>query len=73
MEHVDLIAINKSDGELLGPARHMAADIRSAMSVARRRWKHWRPKVKQCSALEQTGISELWGTMQKFHKVRVGH
>ena len=66
MEHADLIAINKSDGEFVGSAQHMQADIRSALQVIRRRWGHWKPKVRRCSALLNEGMEDLWQLMQDF-------
>jgi LAO/AO transport system kinase len=29
---------------------------------------NWKPPVLTCSALEMTGIAEIWQTVMKFHK-----
>lgn len=66
MEHVDLICINKSDGDLVASAQHMQADIRRALQVSRRASTFWMPKVERCSALLGEGVDNLWTIMQEY-------
>lgn len=47
----DLVAITKSDGDLIVPARRIQAEYVSALKLLRKRSEVWRPKVSLCSAL----------------------
>ena len=59
MELADIIAVNKADGELLSAANHTAADYRSALHLMRPKWPGHTTEVLLCSALRNTGLSEL--------------
>lgn len=41
----DLVAITKSDGDLIAPARRIQAEYVSALKLLRKRSEVWRPKV----------------------------
>jgi len=60
VELVDLIAINKSDGDLRDAAGRIAADYHAALGLLRSPSRGWRPEVTQCSALERRGIDGVW-------------
>ena len=45
MEMADLILVNKSDGELVIPARRIRAEYTSALKLMRKRSQFWNPKV----------------------------
>lgn len=60
LELVDLVAVNKADGDHLGPARETARELRGALRVLRPEADGWTPKVLMCSSLEDTGIDEVW-------------
>lgn len=62
-EVADLVVVNKFDGDLKGPAQVVAAEYASAVHLMRPRLAAWTPKVLLCSALEETGISEVWRTI----------
>lgn len=47
----DLVAITKSDGDLIVPARRIQAEYVSALKLLRRRSEVWRPKVSARSIL----------------------
>lgn len=47
----DLVAITKSDGDLIVPARRIQAEYVSALKLLRRRSGVWRPKVSLHSVL----------------------
>ncbi|XP_055895436.1 methylmalonic aciduria type A homolog, mitochondrial-like [Biomphalaria glabrata] len=68
VEVADLVVITKSDGDLLPAARRIQTEYSSALRLMRSRSKAWRPKVTKVSALEKTGISELWEMMQDFRE-----
>lgn len=42
----DLVAITKSDGDLIVPARRIQAEYVSALKLLRRRSGVWKPKVR---------------------------
>lgn len=66
VEMADLVAITKSDGDLVVPARRIQAEYVSALKLLRKRSQVWSPKVIRISARSGEGISEMWDTMQEF-------
>ena len=62
MEIADLILVNKADGDLKATATRTAADYAGAMRLMRKREgdPEGFPKVLTVSALEQTGLAEVW-------------
>ncbi|XP_046513473.1 methylmalonic aciduria type A protein, mitochondrial [Equus quagga] len=66
IEMADLVAITKSDGDLIVPARRIQAEYVSALKLLRRRSKVWRPKVIRISARSGEGITEMWDKMKEF-------
>ncbi|HYM33694.1 MAG TPA: methylmalonyl Co-A mutase-associated GTPase MeaB [Candidatus Cybelea sp.] len=69
MELADLIVVNKADGDLLKPARIAATEYRSALHLLRPRSPHWQPQVLLASALERTGIEEVWDTVERHRGI----
>ncbi|XP_061047610.1 methylmalonic aciduria type A protein, mitochondrial isoform X1 [Eubalaena glacialis] len=69
IEMADLVAITKSDGDLVVPARRIQAEYVSALKLLRRRSGVWRPKVIRISARSGEGIAEMWDTMKEFQDV----
>jgi LAO/AO transport system kinase len=67
MELADIVAVNKADGPMLGPARHTAADYRHALHLVRPKWPGILPPVLTCSALAGDGLDELWRTVADLH------
>ncbi len=57
MEVADMLAINKADGDNLARAARAQASYQSALRLMR---PHSEPPVVTCSALEKTGLEELW-------------
>jgi LAO/AO transport system kinase len=60
VELADMIAINKADGDNVKRANIAAAEYRSALHILTPRSEHWYPPVVTYSALNGTGIAELW-------------
>jgi LAO/AO transport system kinase len=60
LELVDLIAVNKADGDNLPRARLAAADYQSAVHIASARPPDDHVPVITCSALTGSGLQELW-------------
>ncbi len=69
MEMADAIVINKADGENKPPARRAKAEFKKALNLYPARESEWQPKVRLCSALEQTGIEPIWKMIQKYQKL----
>jgi len=57
VELIDLVVVNKADGELLSAARHTKLDYAHALQLNTRRKKDtdWKPTVKLCSSIHETG------------------
>ncbi len=68
VELADLVAVNKADGGNLEAAGRAAADYANAMRLLRAPSPWWTPRVTTCSALERTGVPELWAAVEEFRK-----
>ena len=68
LELADAIAINKADGDNIEKAKKAAKIYASALHMLQPASPNWQPPVLTCSALEMTGIAEIWQTVMKFHK-----
>ncbi|MEC9346941.1 MAG: methylmalonyl Co-A mutase-associated GTPase MeaB [Pseudomonadota bacterium] len=68
MELADLIVINKADGDLKPAANRAATEYRGAMGLMRPKTPHWRARVRLASALEMTGIEEIWRDIATFRE-----
>ena len=69
LELADIVVVNKADGEHLKDARMAARELSGAMRLIHPRESLWRPPVLTMSAVEGTGLAELWDTIQKHRKV----
>ncbi|MGD2186573.1 MAG: methylmalonyl Co-A mutase-associated GTPase MeaB [Desulfobacterales bacterium] len=68
LELADAIAINKADGDNIEKANKAAKIYETALHMLQPASPNWKPLVLTCSALEMTGITEIWQTVMKFHK-----
>jgi LAO/AO transport system kinase len=68
LELADALAINKADGDNIKKARKAAKIYTTALHMLQPASPNWDPPVLTCSALEMTGIAEIWQTVLKFHK-----
>lgn len=66
MELADVVVINKADGDLKAAANRAEADYRNAIGLLAKRWESWDVPVMSCSALEGTGISEVYAALRAF-------
>jgi LAO/AO transport system kinase len=66
VELADLVVVNKADGALADLARHTAADYGHALHLLRPRTDGWSARVLSCSALEGTGITDVWAAIDEF-------
>lgn len=75
MEMADTVLITKADGDNLKRAREAQADYQHALNLFSETTSGWKPKVLICSALNNTGIREVWQTIELFRDqlMRNGH
>ena len=66
IELADVVVVNKNDGELAPAAKTTATDYSSALRLLRSKTQTCTPRVVLVSALEGTGIDELWSTVEEF-------
>lgn len=66
MEMADALVINKADGSNVARARAAQAEYSGAMRLFPMPPSGWRPKVMTASALERTGVAEVWETIEAY-------
>ncbi|MFT3874627.1 MAG: methylmalonyl Co-A mutase-associated GTPase MeaB [Nocardioides sp.] len=71
LEIADVIAVNKADGELLGESRGAARELSGALRMVYRGSERWIPPVLTCSALEESGVDEVWAEIAR-HRDHLG-
>ena len=69
LELADIVVVNKADGEHLTEARIAARELSGAIRLIYPRETLWRPPVLTMSAVEGTGLSELWDTVERHREV----
>jgi len=68
MEMADAVAITKADGTNIDRAAIAKTQIQSALNLFPMPDSGWKPRVYTCSALQKTGLAELWGGVDDFLK-----
>jgi LAO/AO transport system kinase len=66
-EVTDVLVVNKADGDLAAAARRSVADYAAALRLlhpADPTGSGWEPPVLAASAIEGTGLAELWGQVR---------
>jgi LAO/AO transport system kinase len=69
LEVADAIAVNKADLQNMDKALAAKKVYENALHIISPASKNWAPPVLTCSALEGTGISEIWDTVLKHHSI----
>jgi LAO/AO transport system kinase len=69
LELADIVVVNKADGDHLREAKSAARELSSAIRLIYPRETLWRPPVLTMSAMEGTGLTELWDTVERHCKV----
>lgn len=69
LELADIVVVNKADGDHLAEARVAARELSSVIRMIYPRDTLWRPPVLTMSALEGTGLEELWDTVERHRRV----
>ncbi len=66
VELADVIVVNKADGGLAEAAKRVQADYRGALGLLRPASALWSPRVLACSALDGSGIAEVWAALGDY-------
>ncbi len=66
IEMADLIAITKADGQNIIPAENAKVMFRNALNLFPDPQSGWKPLVLTCSALQGTGIAEIWRIINDY-------
>ncbi len=66
MEMADGIAINKADGDNVGPAQLAQAQYRSALHLFPPTTSGWMPEVLTYSGYYELGIEEIWQMIDRY-------
>jgi LAO/AO transport system kinase len=69
LELADVVVVNKADGEHAVEAKKAARELAGAIRLVHPRDALWLPPVLTMSALEGTGVAELWQTVCRHRKV----
>jgi GTPase len=69
LELADIVVVNKADGEHLREARSAARELSGTIRLIYPRKTLWRPPVLTMSALEGTGLEELWEAVERHRQV----
>src|SRR6201997_1133243 len=69
LELADIVAVNKADGEHATEARSAARELTMVLRLIYPRDTLWRPPVLTMSALEGSGLQELWDTVLRHRDV----
>ena len=73
MELADLLIINKADGKNIKDSENAALAYKRSLHLFPRMENGWTPKVSICSALENTGILEIFATINKFNTLIISN
>src|SRR6201997_3719030 len=69
LELADIVVVNKADGEYLSDARVAARELSAAIRLIYPRETLWRPPVLTMSAVEGTGLTEMWDAVEHHRQV----
>lgn len=69
LELADIVVVNKADGAHATEAKAAARELTSAIRLIYPRETLWRPPVLTMSAIEGTGLPELWDTVLSHRDV----
>lgn len=73
MEMADILVINKADGANREAAERAKQEYKNALSLFPHQPSGWKPPVKICSALEESGIDELWKEIEHYIELVKGN
>lgn len=68
IELADLIVVNKADGDNIQAAELAAREYNNALHYIRKATNGWHTKALTCSAINKTGIIEIWEQILQFRE-----
>ena len=71
LELADIVVVNKADGHHLAEARLAARELSTAIRLIYPRETLWRPPVLTMSAIEGSGLSEFWDTVEQHRETLI--
>ncbi|WP_240315526.1 methylmalonyl Co-A mutase-associated GTPase MeaB [Aquimarina longa] len=69
IEMADALVINKADGDNFIPAQKAKNQFTKALHLYPLAQSSWTPKVLTCSAMENTGIEDVWKLILKYLEI----
>ena len=66
MELADLVVVNKADGDNIQAAELACRELNNALHYLRNATRGWTTKAMTCSAIQKTGLSEIWSAVSRF-------
>lgn len=66
VELADILVINKAEGKYLDRAKLTQSAYQNATQLLTPATEGWKPKVFTCSAINKSGISEVWSAVNEF-------
>ena len=69
MEMADLIAINKADGNNVEKAGMAKMQYENALHLFPRKESDWIPQALTCSAVQKSGVAEIWTKIEEFRQL----
>lgn len=73
MEMADALVINKADGDNIQKAKLAKAEYQNALHLFRPGPSGWSCPVQLCSSLKETGIDQVWETVEAYYKRTKGN
>lgn len=73
MEMADAVAINKADGDNVKRAKAAQAEYRNALHFFPPKPYGWQPQVLTCSAIEGSGLDDIWQMILNYRKLTLGN
>ncbi|MCL4114002.1 UNVERIFIED_CONTAM: hypothetical protein GTU68_025264, partial [Idotea baltica] len=68
LELADAVVINKADGENINAANIAVKEFTRALHLYPPKDNGWAAKVAACSAIENSGVKEIWSTIDTYIK-----
>ena len=68
MELAEMLVITKADGDNLQKANNAKQEYQMALHLFPASENGWTPKISVCSALENTGIKDIWETINTYNQ-----
>jgi len=66
MELADLVVVNKADGNNIQAAELAGRELNNALHYLRQATPGWTTKALTCSAVQKTGLPEIWHEIERF-------